>query len=148
MRKLLALSLPFFFISLSYAGSIIEGNEWKIKRAASILSTEIIRRAVPITISDEPCNSCHKVEVKAIKVSFDGFTDLRGRRTKDTEAFSDEFKKQLICEEHSIVFAPDSELKIVGVLIPFKGREKWRFTIRLLSHDSPVTSYEGIIIPK
>jgi hypothetical protein len=148
MRKLIALTLSIFLISISYAGSIIEGNEWKIKRAASILSTEIIKRAEPITISDEPCNRCHRAEVRAIKVSFDGFTDLRGRKTKDTEAFSDEFRKQLICSEHSIVFRSDSDLRIEGVLIPFKGREKWRFTIRLLRDDSPVASYEGIIISK
>jgi len=148
MRKLIALTQSIFLISISYAGSIIEGNEWKIKRAASILSTEIIKRAEPITISDNLCNSCHRSEVRALKVSFDGFTDLRGRKTKDTEAFSDEFRKQLIYNEHSIVFRDDSELRIVGMLIPFKGREKWRFTIRLLRDDSPVASYEGIIISK
>jgi len=148
MKRLIALTLSLLFISISYAGSIIEGNEWKIKRAASILSTEIIKRAEPITISDEPCNRCHKTEVRAIKVSFDGFTDIRGRKTNDTEAFSDEFRKQLICEEHSILFRKDSELRIVGMLIPFKGRQKWRFTIRLLRGDSPVASYEGIIISR
>lgn len=136
------------FYSLTYADSLASDNVWRLRRAAEIFASEIKKRGEPKEAKDSRCGSCHKGKVNGITVNVPEFSDIRGRPIGEADEVTEEFKRQLQSAGHFLIFSDDAEFEVKGVLLPFKGRQKWRLSLRLLRMGSPIASYEGILVRK
>jgi len=111
----------------------------KLKRIAGIIAGEITRRNIKsVTVMD--------------------FTDIRGNPSKMGETVAAEFRKQMEVlgkanftvvdsryDSSTTHGQPSSEGALVtGMFLPFKGGDKWRLDIKVLSPDNRlITSYSG-----
>lgn len=80
-------------------------------------------------------------------VTVEVFTDFKGKPSKIGKAMANEFKKHLMSlagADFSIVDT-GADAVIGGVLVPFKGGDKWKLDIKVVSQDKKIVmSYTGI----
>jgi hypothetical protein len=100
----------------------------KIMRISGFLAAEIVEKGA-----------------KAVRV--EPFKDAKGRETEENRLVRDSFIKALSSAEQRIVVisAGKADAILSGILIPFKGREKWRLRIKVVhaATGELITSYEG-----
>lgn len=106
----------------------------KLRDIAVIISGEIIRRSIKsVTVMD--------------------FNDIKGNPSKMGKTASVEFRKQMEAVGKTRFTVVDSRYDsqpsgggalISGMFLPFKGGDKWRLDIKVLSPDNRlITSYSG-----
>ena len=106
----------------------------KLKRIAGIIAGEITRRNIKsVTVMD--------------------FTDIRGNPSKMGETVAAEFRKQMEALGKANFTVVDSRYDsqpssggalVTGMFLPFKGGDKWKLDIKVLSPDNRlITSYSG-----
>ncbi len=99
----------------------------KIRDIAMIIAGEITRRGITsVTVTD--------------------FKDIGGKPSKAGKTASVEFRKQMetIGKTRFAVVDASGGAVVTGMFLPFKGGDKWRLDIKVLSPDNRlITSYSG-----
>ena len=98
----------------------------KLRDIAVIISGEIIRRSIKsVTVTD--------------------FKDIKGNPSKMGKTVAAEFRKQIETIGKARFAVVDTGGAIItGMFLPFKGGDKWRLDIKVLSPDNRlITSYSG-----
>ncbi|MDP3259933.1 MAG: hypothetical protein Q8M34_05035 [Thermodesulfovibrionales bacterium] len=99
----------------------------KLRDIAMIIAGEITRR-----------------NVKSVTVI--NFKDIEGNPSKMGKTASVEFRKQMeaLGKTNFTVVDSGGEAFVTGMFLPFKGGDKWRLDIKILSPDNRlITSYSG-----
>ncbi|MCX5716762.1 MAG: hypothetical protein NTW44_00320 [Nitrospirae bacterium] len=99
----------------------------KLRDIAVIISGEIIRRSITsVTVTD--------------------FKDIKGNPSKMGKIAVAEFRKQMedLGKTNFTVVDSGGGAFVTGIFLPFKGGDKWRLDIKVLSPDNRlITSYSG-----
>jgi len=99
----------------------------KLRDIAVIIAGEITRRNIKtVTVMD--------------------FKDIKGNPSKMGKTVAAEFRKQMGAYGKTNFMVKDSggDALVTGMFLPFKGGDKWRLDIKVLSPDNRlITSYSG-----
>lgn len=99
----------------------------KLRDIAVIISGEIIRR-----------------DIKSVTVT--DFKDIKGNPSKMGKTVAAEFRRQMeaLGKTNFTVVDSGGGAFVTGMFLPFKGGDKWRLDIKVLSPDNRlITSYSG-----
>jgi len=141
MKKALCVLLGLCMASGAvFAGTLAEDNIEKLKMIAGIF-------AFRITGGAGDCRACHTaMAVPEKAVAVEDFKDIKGRPVPEGREVAEEFRKQLSANPGIRLAGPEAEVVISGTLLPYKGRQKWRLSIRAVSSTGGViASYEGLL---
>ncbi len=90
----------------------------------------------------------NELTVKNIKTAtVKPFSDFKGKQTEESKLMTKEFSSHLSSAHKNltVITGDGADAVITGILMPFKGKQKWRLQIKAVRADTGeiITSYMG-----